>query len=520
MSNLGRRSMAICLFIATSCISFASSGPIVKIRTGAVEGKTDGKVKAFLGIPYAAPPVGDLRWKPPQPAARWAGVRPATEFGHHCMQGTVYRRPDFPDSGPSEDCLVLNVWVPVTHESGKLPVMVWIHPGGFAAGTGSGPGQNGANLAQHGVIVVNMNYRLGIFGFFVHPELAKESGHNSAGNYGLMDQLAALRWVHDNIAAFGGDPGNVTIFGESAGAQSVNAQMASPLAKGLFRKAIAESGSVFGPDGADLMSARAESDPKLVKDRLGVSTLAELRAVPADKLLDTFGHAPVAFTFQNVDADGYFLPEPVAAIFAAGKQNDVPLLVGWNHDEASGTPFAITPTADFMKETAKKDFGDKADAFLKLYPIDSDELMRRSAMDYASDKWISLETWYWPEAQLKTGKQPVYRFRFDQGPTQKDPKAPRMGAYHSVDVQYVFGNLDANPYMDWTAGDRQVSDIMQRYWSNFAKSANPNGSNLPHWPTYTAADGYQVMYLTPEPQAHKDDQRDRYLFLAKESKTK
>lgn len=522
LNFLRRLSVATCILVMASSFAFAQSAPRAKTRDGMLQGKTDGKVNTFLGIPYAAPPVGNLRWKPPRPPAKWSGVRMTTEFGYHCMQGTVYGPPDFPDPGPSEDCLFLNVWVPLAHESAKLPVMVWIHGGGLAAGAGSGRAANGYNLATRGVIVVTLNYRLGIWGFLVHPELAKESGHNSAGNYGLMDQAAALRWVHDNIASFGGDPRNVTIFGESAGAQSVNAQMASPLARGLFRKAIAESGSVFGAGGSDLMSARAESDPKLVKEKLGVSTLAELRAVPAEQLLKTFGDAPVAFKFQNVAADGYFLPEPVAAIFAAGKQNDVPLLVGWNHDEAN-VFFARTtpaPTADWMKERAKKDFGDKADALLKLYPIDTDELMRRSALDYTSDTWISLLTWYWPEAQIKTGKQPVYRFRFDQGPIPKDPKAPHLGAYHSVEVQYVFGNLDANKNMEWTSADRQVSDIMQRYWTNFAKNGNPNGASLASWPLYNAADGYQVMYLTPEPQARKDDQRERYLFLSKELKTK
>ncbi|HTS06898.1 MAG TPA: carboxylesterase/lipase family protein [Candidatus Eisenbacteria bacterium] len=513
-----------CVMLFASMTLHASSAPQAKTRTGTVEGKTDGKVNAFLGIPYAAPPVGDLRWKVPQPAAKWSGVRKANEFGNHCMQGNVFGDMVFHDPGASEDCLTLNIWVPVRHESGKLPVMVWIYGGGFVAGTTSESRQDGSNLAQHGVIVVSMNYRLGIFGFLVHPELAKESGHNSAGNYGLMDQLAALQWVHDNIAAFGGDPGNVTIFGESAGSFSVSSQMASPLAKGLFQKAIGESGAAFSRSGLsyDSMSARAEKDSKLVNEKLGVSTLAELRAIPADKLLENFA-PPKSQGFDfGPDIDGYFLPESVPAIFAAGKQNDVPLLAGWNRDEDSFSVLLSKekPTADSMREMAKKDFGDKADEFLKYYPIDTDQHVRRSAIDYASDKFISMSTWDWMEAQSKTGKQPIYRYRFDQALTPKDPNAPRMGAYHSAEIEYVFGQLDSKTDMTWTPGDRQLSDIMQRYWSNFTKSANPNGAGLPKWPMYTPSDGYQVMYLTAEPQAHKDDQRNRYLFLSKEWKPK
>jgi len=226
-----RRCSIFSLLIFTPIVLLAaSSTPQVKTHSGAVEGKDDGKVKTFLGIPYAQPPVGDLRWKAPAPVAKWSGVKKATDFGAHCMQGKVYGDMVFHDAGASEDCLTLNIWVPDKHVDPKLPVMVWIYGGGFAAGTTSEDRQNGYNLAQQGVIVVSMNYRLGVFGFLVHDELAKESGHNSAGNYGLLDQLAALKWVHENIASFGGDPANVTIFGESAGSFSVSAQMASPLA--------------------------------------------------------------------------------------------------------------------------------------------------------------------------------------------------------------------------------------------------------------------------------------------------
>ncbi|MGA2346164.1 MAG: carboxylesterase/lipase family protein [Candidatus Sulfotelmatobacter sp.] len=495
----------------------AASGPQVKTAWGMVEGKDDGAVHAFLGIPYAAPPVGDLRWKPPVAAANWTGVRKATEFGNHCMQGRIYGDMDFRDPGGSEDCLTLNVWVPAKAAGAKLPVMVWIYGGGFVAGTTSEMRQDGTHLAQQGVIVVSMNYRLGVFGFFVHPELAKESGHNAAGNYGLLDQTAALRWVHENIAAFGGDPGNVTIFGESAGSFSVSAQMASPLAKGLFQKAIGESGGAFFSGGLafEPRSVREEKDVKLVSAKLGVSTLAELRAIPAQKLLDAFSPPQSrGFDFEP-DVDGYFLPEPAPAIFAAGKQNDVPLLAGWNHDEGS---FEVAfspqkPTADSLKAMAQKEFGDKAAEFLKLYPSDTPEQTLRSAEDFAGDRFIAFSTWAWVEAQAKTGKQPVYRYRFDLGPPA-DPKGPQLGAYHSAEIEYVFGQLDSKAGVAWLPEHRALSDEMQKYWANFARSGDPNGPGLPKWSVYSAADGWEMMYLDAKSAANKDDLRERYLFLA------
>jgi para-nitrobenzyl esterase len=496
----------------------ASSGPQVKTAAGVVEGRADGSVSVFLGIPYAAPPVGDLRWRAPMPAAKWSGIRKAAEFGSHCMQGKVFGDMKFRDPGGSEDCLTLNVWVPAKTPAAKLPVMVWIYGGGFVAGTTSEARQDGTNLAQQGVVVVSMNYRLGIFGFFVHPELVKETGHNAAGNYGLMDQTAALQWVHDNIAAFGGDPGNVTIFGESAGSFSVSAQMASPLAKGLFHKAIGESGAAFFSGGISFepLAAREEKDVKAVSEKLGVSTLAELRAVPADKLLDTFGKpGPDGFRF-GPDVDGYFLPEPVPAIFAAEKQNDVPLLAGWNHDEGNFGPSPGAQTAaESLKATAQKDFSDKAAEFLRLYPSDTDEHALRSADDFASDRFIAFSTWEWMEAQSKTGKQPIYRYRFDLGV----PIGPgKRRAYHSSEIEYVFGQLDSKTDTTWKPEDRQLSAEMEKYWSNFARSGDPNGPGLPKWPVYSAADGWQVMFLDSPAAAHKDELRDRYLFLQGEWK--
>src|ERR1035441_10669681 len=513
-----RTSLLVWALLAVPLALFgASSAPQVKTGSGMVEGREDGEVRVFLGIPYAASPVGDLRWKPPSATAKWTGVRKATEFGTHCMQGKVFGDMNFRDAGGSEDCLFLNVWVSAKTSVAKLPVMVWIYGGGFVAGSTSEARQDGTTLAQQGVIVVSMNYRLGVFGFFVHPELVKESGRNAAGNYGLLDQVAALQWVHDNIAAFGGDPGNVTIFGESAGWFSVSAQMASPLAKGLFQKAIGESGAAFFSGGLSFepLLVREEKDVKSVSSKLGVSTLAELRAVPAEKLLEVFGKpGPDGFAF-GPDVDGYFLPEPVPAIFAAGKQNDVPLLAGWNHDEGS---FEIAfspqkPTADSLKAGAQKEFGEKAAEFLKLYPSGTPEQTLRSAQDFAGDRFIAFSTWDWMESQGKTGKQPIYRYRFDLGPPA-DPKGPQLGAFHSSEIEYVFGQLDSKAGVVWRAEDRALSEEMQKYWADFARSGDPNGAELPKWPVYSAGDGWPVMFLDAKSAAHKDELRERYLFLA------
>ena len=516
-AQIVRRPLVVWVMLAIPVAVFgASSGPQVKTDSGIIEGKKVGAVHAFLGIPYAAPPVGDLRWKPPIPAWKWSGVRKAKKFGARCMQGNVYGDMNFRDAGNSEDCLFLNVWVPAEASGAKLPVMVWIYGGGFAAGSTSEERQDGTHLAQQGVVVVSMNYRLGIFGFFVHPELAKESGRNAAGNYGLLDQVAALHWVHDNIAAFGGDPGNVTIFGESAGSFSVSAQMASPLSKGLFQKAIGESGGAFYSGGLPFAarSVREEKDAKAVQRKLGVSKVEELRAVPAQKLLDAFS-PPQSQGFDfDPDVDGYFLPESVPAIFAAGKQNDVPLLAGWNHDEGS-YEVAFTPekrTAASLKDTAQKEFGEKAREFLRLYPSDTGAHTLRSAEDFAGDRFIAFSTWEWMESQSKTGKQPIYRYRFDLSPPA-DPKGPPLGAYHSAEIEYVFGQLDSKAGIAWRAEDRQLSKEMQKYWANFARSGDPNGAGLAKWPAYSAAEGWPVMFLDAKSGARKDELRARYLFL-------
>jgi para-nitrobenzyl esterase len=517
MRQISRSIVLLAMVIAPFISYGAIEEPQVKIASGIVEGKEVGGVRMFLGIPYAAPPVRELRWKPPVLPAKWMGVRKAVEFGSHCMQGRVYGDMNFRDSGGSEDCLFINVWTPAKTSQAKLPVMVWIYGGGFVAGSTSEPRQDGEQLARQGVVVVSMNYRLGIFGFLVHPELTKESGRNSAGNYGLLDQVAALKWVQQNVAAFGGDPANVTIFGESAGSFSVSTLMASPLARGLFEKAIGESGAAFSTTGLTFepRAVREEKDLNLVRSTLGIQTLAELRAVPAQKLLDVFFKPGATQNFAfGPDVDGYFLPESVPAIFATGKQNDVPLLAGWNRDEG-GMQLESNPqkpSVDSMKAIAEQEFGARAAEFLRLYPADTEAQAERSMEDFAGDRFIAWSTWRWIEAQSTMGKQPVYRYRFDLAPPV-DPSAPEQGAFHSAEIEYVFGQLDSKANVKWRPEDRQLSAQMQTYWANFARRGDPNGPGLPKWPRYSAADVWQVMHLDEKSEASKDDQRERYVFL-------
>ena len=489
--------------------------PQASVETGVIEGKREGSVNAFLGIPYAAAPVGQLRWKPPAAAAKWDGIRKAKEFGTRCMQARIFDDMVFRDRGPSENCLTLNVWAPANAKAkAKLPVMVWIHGGGFVAGGTSEPRQDGHNLEQHGVVVVSMNYRLGLFGFFTHAELAAESEKKAAGNYGLLDQVAALEWVQRNIAAFGGDPGNVTIFGESAGSFSVSALMASPMAKGLFHKAIGESGAAFF--NRDLpfesLAQREQEDTEIVAATVGAKSLAELRAVPAEKLLQvsTEKESGKGFHFSP-DIDGYFLPEPVPAIFAAGKQNDVPLLAGWNRDEGS---LPVNGKAKSMgaelKTTSEAEFGGHAAEFLKLYRGGSKQEAARSLQDFLGDQLIAYGTWKWMEAQKTSGKQAVYRYRFDLSLPSPD-KLEGLGAYHSAEIEYVFGQLDSKA-LPWRPEDRALSAQMQKYWTNFARNGDPNVPGLPKWPAYSA-DGWEIMYLNARSKAGKDGQRARYQFL-------
>jgi para-nitrobenzyl esterase len=498
----------------------ASSALLVKTDKGKVEGTLTGdqQVRAFRGIPYAAPPVGNLRWQPPQPTTKWKDIRPAKDFGSHCIQSVSYNDMIFHDPGPSEDCLTLNVWTPAKAKRGSLPVMVWIYGGGFAAGGTSEARQDGQFLAHRNVVVVSMNYRLGIFGFFAHPELAAESPHHASGNYGLLDETAALAWVKANIAVFGGDPNNVTIFGESAGSFAVSAQMASPLARGLFTKAIGESGGAFYSASLNFEPRESveQRDLAFAQAAFNTTSLADLRKLSVDEILKSIiaKSTPRPPKFAP-DVDGYFLPDSVPNIYAAGNQAHIPLLAGWNADEArSQVLLAKTPTTtETFAATAKADFSDNAEKFLTVYPATTDAEALVSAGDYASDRFISYSTWRWLEAHVATGQSPVFRYRLDLGSPGDKFHPAISGAFHSDDIEYVFGTLDSRIGATWRPEDRRLSDQIGTYWTNFARTGDPNGPGLPQWPTYNASDHWQVMHLDATSAARPDTQRDRYLFL-------
>ncbi len=514
---------SIALLLAMSPAPRARAGDQVRTESGVVEGEavSGSGVRAFKGIPFAAPPVGDLRWREPRPVAPWEGVRSAREFGPRPMQARIFSDMVFRDKGPSEDCLYLNVWTPAASASERLPVMVWIFGGGFQAGAASEPRQDGKDLARKGVVVVSMNYRLGVFGFFSHPGLSAESGHGS-GNYGIMDQVAALRWVQGNIAAFGGDPSNVTIFGESAGSYSVSIQMATPLARGLFHKAIGESGSVIGtrrhPSHVEEL-ARAEQTGADFASSLGAKTIAELRARPADEILKASMDDKALHS--DVVIDGYVLPKDMASIYAAGEQSHVPLLAGWNADESR--VYHVfgdkRPTAESFSKDVRSEHGDLAGDILRLYPAGSDAEAVRSAGDLAGDMFIITSTWKWIEAHLATGGAPVYRYEFDRAVpvaygtmiNGSVATAADVGAVHASEISYVFGALGAMREVSWEPADLRLSDAMGTYWTNFAKTGDPSGRGLPEWPRYDAA-GRQVMHLGAELRASPETHRDRMEF--------
>ena len=515
----------------------AQTTPQAKTANGVVEGviETSG-IRAFKGIPFGQPPVGELRWKEPQPVKNWTGVRKTTKFGPRAMQRPIFGDMGFRSDGMSEDCLYLNVWTPAKSASEKLPVLVYFYGGGFVAGDGSEGRYDGESMATKGIVALTVNYRLGVFGFFAHPELTKESPHQASGNYGLLDQTAALRWVKQNIAAFGGDPNNVTIAGESAGSIAVSAQMASPLAKNLFAAAIGESGSLLGGLPPSPL-ADGEKAGVTFATGIGATSLAELRAMSAEKVLEATAKPGVPWFTSTID--GYFFPKPPAAIFAAGEQAHVPLLVGWNSQEMGGNAILgkEQPTPENYANAVKKLYGERADEVLKLYPGTNEEEIQQSAMDLASDRFLAYSTWKWADMQIKTGgDKPVYRYYYSRprpamtaemgnataglaggvvkGGDAAAPKAPpARGAVHSAEIEYAMGNLASNKVYAWTPDDYKVSKVMQAYFANFIKTHNPNGSGLPNWPAANSGNSVQFMQIDVNTRLETEKNRARYLFL-------
>ena len=491
------------VLLLTPC--FPEMKGAVKTENGLVSGaagERDANITAFKGIPYAEPPVGNLRWTPPRPARNWKGVRKAENFGDSCAQS-------FPKAVPaSEDCLYLNIWTPAKSAGDRLPVMFWIHGGGFFVGSPREDLYDGEEISKKGVVVVTVNYRLGVFGFLAHPDLTKESSHHSSGNYGLLDQLAALQWVHRNIASFGGDPNKVTIFGESAGALSVNALLASPLSKGLFRAVISESGGVGAGFGRTALPSLHESESAGVKfaESMGAHSLAELRALPTEKLLQTRN-------FPQVTVDGWYLPESLAMLIQEGKQNKVPLILGSNSDEGQHFIRSVLSGNDYAAK-ARKDFGSDADEFLRLYPADSDESAKVSQQHEFSDRTASATQNLAADIGRGGAKVFLYYFAYQDGgayDTETPTLGVRLGADHGGELWYVFGVLNRRK-PPAPEEDKKMQDIVMSYWTNFAKTLDPNGSGLPNWKSVSPSE-QELMVLDRSTGMQRHPRADQVSFL-------
>ncbi len=455
---------------------------VVTTEAGQVSGTTtNGGIHVFKGIPFAKPPVGENRWKAPQPVDKWEGVKSCTAYGPSPMQSNPVPfsmwTEEFliPKEPIGEDCLYLNVWTGAQSAKEKRPVLVWIYGGGFVSGGSACPIYDGEAMAKKGIVFVSLNYRVGIFGFFAHPELTAESGRKASGNYGLMDQVAGLQWVKNNIAAFGGDPGNVTIAGQSAGSMSVNCLVASPIARGLFGRAIAQSGAnmlgnVMG--GPNNLQA-AEQEGERITKSLKASSLAELRSRSAEDLMK------VMAGMRGPIVDGYVLPLPVSEIFARGEQNKVSLMTGWNQDE--GIVFGEMKNAEEYKKDIQNRYQEQSATMLSYYPGNTDEQATQSQLALSRDMVFGLQNYTWANVQVSNGgKAYVYRF------TRKVPATGeyvKYGAFHTGEVPYAFNNLKF-VNRPWEPVDRQLAEWMSDYWSNFVKTGNPNGKGLPQWPAY------------------------------------
>ena len=505
-----RRTLVSAALLGLLCTNLASAA--VTIDTGQVEGTAQDGMTVYLGIPFAAPPVGDLRWRAPQPAAKWTGVKSATAFAPACIGGgspsgirtQATGRANAPAPAPapaaqargrqggppaarsSEDCLYLNIWTPARAANERLPVMVWIYGGGFVGGSTAGALTTGERLAGKGVIVVSIAYRVGPFGYLAHPGLSAESKDRVSGNYGVLDMIAGLQWVKRNIAAFGGDPQKVTIFGESAGGIAVSMLSASPLAKGLFRGAISESGGSFGPPS---LPALPGENMLLMKDaerlgqefaaKAGAASVADLRRLSAAEVAAAAAGS-TGITWPVIDA--HVIPDDQYKMYEARRFNDTPILVGYNSDE--GLSFGVPATPDAYREATRQRYGPYADRLLAAYPTDSDKVSK-SARDLTRDAAFGWATWSWARLQTRHGKGKAYLYYFDQHPNYPadSPNAGR-GSAHGSEIQYVFQHLPASA----TDSDKAISETMAVYWTNFAKNGDPNGPGMPVWPAYDDGD--------------------------------
>ncbi len=481
-----RQTLCGAALVAALLFPAATAGAApVRTDAGLVEGVRESGLEVYKGIPFAAPPVGPLRWREPQPVTPWTGVRPATEFAPACEQKGV----SMPGEAPpkiSEDCLYLNVWTPAHGANERLPVLVWIYGGGFSNGSASMPLYWGDKLARKGVIVVTVAYRVGAFGWLAHPELTAESAHHSSGNYGLEDQIAALRWVQTNIAAFGGDPSKVTIAGQSAGAASMSMLMTSPLAKGLFRGVIAESGGLFEPMqlAPNYQLANAEHAGVAFAKSLGATSIAELRALPPDVVL---GGDRDAVTHPVVEP--YALPASPYDVFVAGRQNDVPILVGSNADEARSLVTDLdTVTAATLEAGVTKHWGQLPPQLLAAYPHATDAEAVKARLGFERELRFGWDDWTWARLQAAKSRHPAFYYQWAHVPPfPKGSVYEGWGPSHYSELWYVFDHLDQEPAWPWTTQDRRLAETMSSYWTNFVKAGDPNGPGLPPWPRFNPA---------------------------------
>lgn len=507
--------MAACLSLMIYACAGATQ-PVAMTAAGAVEGVQLRGVDVYKGVPFAAPPVGDLRWRAPQPVAPWDSVRPAHEYGPSPMQYNIYGDIEFGPAGVSEDCLYLNIWTPAGARD--LPVLIYFNGGGLMCGNGAEPRYAGQTLAEKGIIVVTANYREGIFGFFSHPELSAETPYGSSGNYGFMDMIAAIQWVRDNIANFGGNPDRITIAGESAGSISVSLLMASPLCHGLFAQAIGSSGSTLNYDGVPTLQ-QAEDTGLARAAAMGAASLDELRAMPAPELLER----SQSTARMEYCVDGYVLTDQPLDVYDAGRQMDIPLLLGGNSHEVAvesilwGKPATVAT----VRENAGAYFGPATDTVLDLYGIRTDaDVTGDPGVALASDMFLGYTTWKWANAHARTASQPVYLYNYTHprpwrvGAAERVPEAG--GARHAADIEYAMGNLATNHTFDWQPEDYVVSDHFQNYYVNFVKTGNPNAvdSAAVVWPAINGQAVPVVLQLDVVPTVKTDsllEQRYRYV---------